>query len=116
MNLQIKASDIDFGMKSFDDMRRRHERRMYPPRIKMTVSLYNSDTRVKLPVKFSGYVKDDYQLDTELILPIGNENIILYYKLFLLIIMLGLPLSSPTSSLSTGSQNTEAQSRNVIYM
>ena len=54
-------------------MRRRHERRMYPPRIKMTVSLYNSDTKVKLPVKFSGYVgEDDRDLDTELILPIGN--------------------------------------------
>ena len=72
LNLQIKASDIDFGKKSFDDMRRRHEKRMYPPRIKMTVSLYNSDMKVKLPVKFSGYVEDDYQLDTELILPIGN--------------------------------------------
>ena len=53
-------------------MKRRHERRMYPPRIKMTVSLYNSDTQVKLPVKFSGYV-EDHQLDTELILPSGNE-------------------------------------------
>ena len=72
LNLQIKASDMDFGKKSFDDMRRRHEKRMYPPRIKMTVSLYNSDTKVKLPVKFSGYVEDDHQLDTELILPIGN--------------------------------------------
>ena len=72
-NLQIKASDIDLVWnRSFDDMRRRHERRMYPPRIKMTVSLYNSDTKVKLPVKFSGYVEDDHQLDTELILPIGN--------------------------------------------
>ena len=41
----------------------------------MTVSLYNSDTQVKqvkLPLKFSGYV-EDHQLDTELILPSGNE-------------------------------------------
>ena len=38
----------------------------------MTVGLYNSDTMVKLPIKFSGYVdEDDHDLDMELILPIG---------------------------------------------
>lgn len=42
----------------------------------MTVSLYNSDNRIKLPVKFSGYVgEDDHDLDMELILPsIGNQH------------------------------------------
>ena len=73
-DLQIKISDIDLVWKrSFDDMKQRHELKMYPPRIKVTVSLYNSDTKVKLPVKFSGYVGEDgHDLDTELILPIGN--------------------------------------------
>ena len=74
MYLQIKASDIDLvWKKSFDDMRRRHERRMYPPRIKMTVSLHNPDIRVKLPLSFSGYVgEEDHELDVELTLPIGR--------------------------------------------
>ena len=58
-------------------MRRRHERRMYPPRIKMTVSLNNSDITIKLSVKFSGYVgEDDHELDVELTLPIGNFGLL----------------------------------------
>ena len=70
-NLQIMASDIDFGKKSFDDLRRKHEIKMYPPLIKMTVMLYNSDTKVKLPIKFSGYDEGNHQLDAELIIPTG---------------------------------------------
>ena len=52
----------------------------------MTVSLYNSDTMVKLPVKFSGYVgEDDHDLDMEFILPIGIYNLSSHSLNFLLL-------------------------------
>ena len=43
---------------------------MYPPRVKMTVSLTNPDITFKLPVKFSGTISDD-EMGTELTFPLG---------------------------------------------
>ena len=58
-------------------MRRRHQRRMYPPRVKMTVSLKNPDLTLKLPVKFTGCLSDS-QLDVELTFPLGKNNVIVH--------------------------------------
>lgn len=52
-------------------MQRRHERRMYPPRVKMTVSLTSPTITFKLGVRFSGTVSDD-EMDTELAFPLGK--------------------------------------------
>lgn len=46
---------------------------MYPPRVKMTVSLRNPDLTLKLPVKFSGCLSDS-QLDVELTFPLGKNE------------------------------------------
>ena len=52
-------------------MQLRHERKMYPPRVKMTVAMNNSDKVIKLPVKIEGSQSDD-QMDTELTFPLGS--------------------------------------------
>ena len=52
-------------------MQLRHERKMYPPRVKMTVTMNNSDKVIKLPVKIEGSLSDD-QMDTELTFPLGT--------------------------------------------
>ena len=71
--LQIKASDIAFWDKNFSIMKRQHEWRMYPPRVKMTVSIKDSSiTDFVLPVKFIGC--RDNELDTDLTLPLGTKN------------------------------------------
>ena len=44
---------------------------MYPPRVKMTVSLASPTVTFKLPVKFSGTVSDD-EMNTELTFPLGK--------------------------------------------
>ena len=56
-------------------MQLKHERRMYPPRIKMTVAFRNPDNinMMKLPITFTGYVGDE-KLDMDLILPLGKTN------------------------------------------
>ena len=46
---------------------------MYPPRVKMTVSLKNPDLTLKLPVKFTGCLSDS-QLDVELTFPLGKNE------------------------------------------
>lgn len=62
--MQIKASDINFWTRRLDDMRLRHQRKMYPPRVKMTVLLTNPDHALKLPIKVVG--SNDSNLDVEL--------------------------------------------------
>ena len=64
------AEDIDFWQKDFDAMLLRHKRKMYPPRVKMTVTMRNPETIIKLPVRIEGCV--DKRLDTELTFPLGN--------------------------------------------
>ena len=107
INLQIKASDIDFWNKGLDYMslRTRCEKKIYPPRIVLTVVLKSSDTIINLPIKFSGCVDED-DLDVELIFPIGNcMQLELARILLLLLYHVGFPPLSPTSSFSAGSQN-----------
>ena len=53
-------------------MQLRHERKMYPPRVKMTVVMKNPDTILKLPVRIDGCSSDN-QLDTELTFPLGKS-------------------------------------------
>ena len=67
---QIRAADINFWSRDVDAMQLRHERSMYPPRVKMTVVLKNPDTVLKLPVRIEGCSTDN-QLDTELTFPLG---------------------------------------------
>ena len=84
--IQIRASDIDFWKTNFDTMKLQHERRIYPPRVKMTIMLKDSKSR-KLLVRFVGSSNDN-QLNTELPLPLGmigvksNLNIAIYDKFF----------------------------------
>lgn len=51
-------------------MQLRHEKSMYPPRVKMTVVLKNPDTVLKVPVRIEGCLTDN-QLDTELAFPLS---------------------------------------------
>ena len=113
--LQIKASDINFWTKRLDDMRLRHERKIYPPRVKMTVILKNPDHVFKLPVKVVG--SSDSNLDVDLIFPLGmymvciQRNGALHRPMVLYNNIGSLPLS-PTSSLSSGSP-MDTQSFNI---
>ena len=67
------ASDIMCWNEGFELMRRKHERNMYPPRVKMTVHMTCPSHSVKLPIKFSG-CEGDGKLDIELILPLGKHS------------------------------------------
>ena len=51
---QIKASQVNYWDEAFNTMKLKHERKMYPPRIQMTVMLNFADLVLKLPVDFSG--------------------------------------------------------------
>lgn len=55
-----------------ENMQLRHDLKMYPPRVKMTVSMKRSDLAFKLPIKFNG-CSDDSQLDIELTFPLGKK-------------------------------------------
>ena len=55
-------------------MKLMHEKRIYPPRVKMTIMLRDSESR-KLLIRFVGCSKfNDGQLDTELALPLGMSG------------------------------------------
>ena len=71
--MQIRASDINFWGRSFQEMQLRHETKVYPPRVKLTISSRNvNDTAVcVLPVKFVG-CSSDSQLDVQLTIPLGK--------------------------------------------
>ena len=49
----------------------RHERKMYPPQVKMTVRLQDSTNIFKIPVKVFG-CSTDSELDVELTFPIDG--------------------------------------------
>ena len=63
--------DIDFWKRDFSDMKQRHERKMYPPRVKMTVSMRNPKLTHTLPIKFEG-CEDNLQLNVDLTIPLGK--------------------------------------------
>ena len=69
ITIQIKASEIDFWSEGFDRMQLKHMTKMYPPRVKMTIMFRDFESH-KLLIKFLG-CSTDYQLDTELALPLG---------------------------------------------
>ena len=56
-------------------MQLKHETRMYPPRVKMTIMLRDQDSH-KLLIKFVGCSADS-QLDTELALPLGIVDLLI---------------------------------------
>ena len=69
-------------------MQLRHERKMYPPRVKMTVAMKNSDHVMKLPVRIEG-CSGDYQLDTELTFPLGmTKSVSINYKYIIIVAIL----------------------------
>ena len=72
--IQIKGSDISFWDRDFAVMQRKHEMKMYPPRVKMTVSIKDPNTQFVLPVKFSG-CRNDGELDMDITLPLGMNTI-----------------------------------------
>lgn len=70
LTVQIRASDINFWGSPFDSMRLRHETKMYPPRVKMTVTLNNFlNQSFKLQIKFIRCSRDSL-LDVELTFPL----------------------------------------------
>ena len=69
--LQIRITDVDFWKRDFNDMKQRHERKMYPPRVKMTVAMRNPTCTHKVPIKFEG-CEDNLPLNVDLTIPLGN--------------------------------------------
>ena len=64
---------MDFWSMGVDNMQLRHDLKMYPPRVKMTVGIKSlADLTFKLAIKFNG-CSDDSQLDTELTFPLGKS-------------------------------------------
>ena len=72
-SVQIRASDMEFWNMGIENMQLRHDLKMYPPWVKMTISMKNADLSFKLPIKFNG-CSDDSQLDMELTFPLGKNN------------------------------------------
>ena len=68
---QIKASDVDFTGIAFNTMKLKHKKKMYPPRVTMTVIMKNPSSTLTLPIRFIG-CSSGHQLDVELILPLGK--------------------------------------------
>ena len=95
-------------------MQLRHEKSMYPPRVKMTVVLKNPDTVLKLPVRIEGCLSDN-QLDTELTFPFGMLHIefarSIHYRVLL---EPRLVFSSLKSSTVTALPSQEAQSCKIL--
>ena len=109
-SIQIRALDIEFWNKKFDDLQRQHQRRMYPPRIKMTVRSRNPDSIFKIPIKFIG-CSSDSNLDLEITFPLGErerererKHVLCCYDIWNNYDHVGLLyLRSPSSSSSSGS-------------
>ena len=68
--MQIKVSAIDFWGLGFDVMQLQHEKKIYPPRVKITIILKNTEDTV-VPIKFVG-CSIDSQLDVDLPFPLYN--------------------------------------------
>ena len=54
-------------------MRLKHEEKMYPPRVKMTIPAHPGFK--KLPVKFEGYLSVCQSLDVDLPIPIAEDTV-----------------------------------------
>ena len=78
--VQIKASDIAFWDEDFTVMQRKHDKKIYPPQVKMTVCFKDpSHTQFVLPVQFGGCSENE--LDTDLSLPLGIYGTIMLITL-----------------------------------
>ena len=73
ITLQIRIIDIEFWKRDFNDMKRRHERKMYPPRVEMTVSIRDPAFTFTLPIKFEGCANNSL-LDVDLTIPFGKHD------------------------------------------
>lgn len=74
--MQIKASDVEFWNNTdVGVMIRRHQTKMYPPRMIMTVTSRTLDSIFLLAVKFDG-CSGDCNLDMDISFPIGIQNVI----------------------------------------
>ena len=51
----------------------KHERKMYPPRMKLTICWTKPDDVFTIPIKFTG-CSTDSQLDVDLKFPIGMDK------------------------------------------
>ena len=78
--MQIRITDIEFWNRDANDMKRRHERKMYPPRVVMTISIRNPELTHTLPIKFEGCA-DNSQLDIDLTIPFGKKKLDPSYSL-----------------------------------
>ena len=71
---QIRENDINFWKFTFGKMEKLHKRKMYPPRVKMTVSMRNPKHILKLAIKFAG-CSSDCQLDVDITFPLGKLEV-----------------------------------------
>ena len=66
--MQIQISKIDFWRLGFDVMQLQHEKKIYPPRVKITVILKSTEDAI-VRIKFVG-CSSDSQLDVDLPFPL----------------------------------------------
>ena len=71
---KIHPDDINFWNKDYNDLLLKHQMKMYPPRVIVTVMMKEPDTAVSIPVTFSGCENND-QLSTKLIFPLGRSYV-----------------------------------------
>lgn len=68
---QIKQADINFWDSSFEEMKLKHKRMIYPPRVRMTVATGGAHRPFVIPVKVTGCSSTD-QLDMDITFPPGK--------------------------------------------
>ena len=71
--------DIDFW-KIKKTLQFKIKRKMYPPRVRMTVDAPNIEPRIKLPIRFEGCL-DNSQLDMEILFPLSMIVSHIYLKI-----------------------------------
>ena len=69
--IQIPETEIDFWNTKFEILRLKHQERIYPPRVRMTVDAPNAEPRSKLLIEFDG-CSSDSQLSMEILFPLSN--------------------------------------------
>ena len=78
--IQIKLSEIDFWMEhsTLDTMLRKHKYKMYPPKVKMTITRKSNDV-TKLPIKITGCL-DEGLMDMDIPLQLGKHLFSIVYS------------------------------------
>lgn len=71
--IKIKEMDVDFWNTKFEILQFKHEAKMYPPRVRMTVDVPNVEPRMKLLINFEGCSRDS-QLDMEILFPLTSNH------------------------------------------